>query len=38
MNLPEGLGELRHREVVHDRNVNELLGIVDNRQDSRQVV
>lgn len=35
---PEWLCELRQRKVVHDRDVNEFLGVVDHRQDGGQVV
>lgn len=38
VSLPEGLCELGQRQVVHDRDVDEPLGITENRQDGRQVV
>ncbi len=35
---PEWLCELRQREIVHDRNVDEFVGVVDDRQDGGEIV
>lgn len=35
---PEWLCELRQRKIVHDRDVNEFLGVVDDRQDGGKIV
>lgn len=34
---PEWLCVFRQREIVHDRDVNEFLGIVDDRQDGGEI-
>lgn len=36
--VPEWLRELRQWKEVHDRDVNESLSIVDDRQNSGQIV
>ena len=35
---PEWLGVLRQRKIVHDGDVNEFLGVVDDGQDGGEVV
>lgn len=35
---PEWLCELRQRKIVHDRDVNEFLGVGDDREDSGEIV
>lgn len=38
MSLPQWLCELRQRKVVHDGDVDKLLGVVDDGQDGGKVV
>lgn len=38
LSVPDWLCELRERKVVHDRDVNELLGVVNDRQDGGEIV
>lgn len=35
---PEWLCELRQRKIVHDGNVNEFVGVVDDGQDGGEIV